>query len=128
MLRSVITALVIVIGVAIANPLESRGRISAAQVPSVGDPQQLKQTLLERMKREPPTYRGDNNIRLKWEWYDGVFRSYLFEKNNLVQEVSAGQPNLLRPQWVFRNVKVTFQDIFRLTSQDEDKLVPILAY
>ena len=98
MLRSVITALVIVIGVAIANPLESRGRISAAQVPSVGDPQQLKQTLLERMKREPPTYRGDNNIRLKWEWYNGLAQSYLFEKSNLLQEASAGQPNLLRPQ------------------------------
>jgi hypothetical protein len=128
MFRPTLMAMVILVVVAIANPFEPRGRISAAQLPSIGDPEQLKHTLLERMKREPPTYRGDNNIRLKWEWYDGVFRSYLFEKNNLVQEVSAAQPNLLRPQWVSRNVKVTFQDIFQLTSEADDKLVPILAY
>jgi len=124
-----ITAAVALLAIgAIANPFEPRGRISAAQLQSIGDPEQLKQTLLERMKREPPTYRGDNNIRLKWEWYDGISRSYLFEKNSLVQEASVGQPNVLRSQWVFRNVKVTFQDIFRLASQDDEKLVPILSY
>jgi hypothetical protein len=128
MFKSVVTAVVIIAIVAIVDPFESRRRISAAQLPSIGDPEQLKQTLLERMKREPPTYRGDNNIRLKWEWYNGVAASYLFEKGNLVQEASAGQPNVLRPQWVFRNVKVTFQEIFRLTSQDDEKLVPILSY
>jgi hypothetical protein len=128
MFRPILTAAVLVVVLGSAVPFEPRFRVSAAQSPGIGDPEQLKKTLLERMKREPPTYRGDNNLRLKWEWYDGMARSYLFEKNILVQEVSAGQPNLLRPQWVFRNIKVTFQDIFQLTSQDDDKLVPILSY
>jgi hypothetical protein len=128
MFKPILTATVIVVAFASAIPFGPRGRIRAAQLQGIGDPEQLKKTLLERMKREPPTYRGDNNLRLKWEWYDGVSRSYLFEKNTLVQEVSAGQPNLLRPQWVFRNIKVTFQDIFQLTSQDDDKLIPILSY
>jgi hypothetical protein len=52
----------------------------------------------------------------------------LFEKSQLVQEVSVGQPNLLRAQWVFRDVKVTFQDLYQLPSQADDKLVPILSY
>jgi len=128
MFNPTLGAPVILAIVAIATLFEPRGHISAAQLPSIGDPEQLKQTLLERMKREPPTYRGDNSIRLKWEWYDGLSRSYLFEKNNLVQEASAGQPNILRPQWVFRNVTVTFQDIFRLASQDDHRLIPVLSH
>jgi len=91
-------------------------------------PEQLKARLLERMVRLPPTYRGDNNARLKWEWYDGIVRSYLYEKSAIIEEVSADQGSLLRADYVFRGVKVTFQEIFKLTDKDDDKLVPILAH
>lgn len=91
-------------------------------------PEQLKERLLERMARMPPTYRGDNNARLKWEWYDGIARSYLYEKSAIIEEVSANQGSLLRTDYVFRGVKVTFQEIFKLTDKDDDKLVPILAH
>jgi hypothetical protein len=90
-------------------------------------PEELKRTMLERMVRLPPTYR-DNGARLKWEWYDGTARSYLFEKRAIVEEISAGQGSLLRSDYVFQGIKVTFQEIFRLTDADDDKLVPILSY
>lgn len=80
------------------------------------------------MVRLPPTYRGDNGSRLKWEWYDGIARSYLFEKNAIVEEVSASQGSLLRTDYVFQGVKITFQEIFQLTDKDGDKLVPVLSY
>ena len=95
---------------------------------SNGDPQQLKETILERTVRRQPTYRGDNDVRLKWEWWDGVSRSYFFERNALIREVSTGHPSVLRPQRVLRNVKVSFQEIYRLGDGDDDKLVPILSY
>ena len=65
----------------------------------------MKGTILERMVREQPTYRG-GGLRLEWDWWDGISRSYLSEKIAVVEEVSAGQPYLLRTRWVLRNVKV----------------------
>ena len=91
-------------------------------------PEQLKATMLERMVRLPPTYRGDGLARLKWEWYDGVARSYIFEKDAIIEEISAGHGSLLRSDYVFQGVKVTFQEIFQLTDKDDEKLVPILSY
>ena len=64
----------------VSHPDELRGGVSAAQLPSLGDPAQLKRTLLERMTREPATYRGDNNIRLKWEWYDWISQRCLLRR------------------------------------------------
>ena len=128
MFRTIQASGLALVMVATVAPMAPRGRVSAAQGPSLGDPVRLMQTVLERMTREPPTYRGDGDIRLKWEWWDGISRSYLFEKNQSVQEASVGQPNLLRPQWVFREIKVTFQDIYRLPPQADAKLVPILSF
>jgi hypothetical protein len=99
-----------------------------AQTASLGDPEQHKRTVLERLTRLPPTYRGDTPQRLKWEWYDGMCRSYEFEKKLLVEELSAQLGYLLREEYVFRNVKVTYQEIFQLTDKDDDKLVPVLSY
>jgi hypothetical protein len=128
MVKSLLRAVILLALVGAARPLVLAGQASNNQGPSIGDPEQYKRTMLERMKREPPTYRGDNGIRLKWEWYDGMSRSYLFEKLTLVEEVSTGQPHLLRPQWALRNIKVSFQDIFQLGDPDGDKLIPSLSY
>jgi hypothetical protein len=65
MSRAIQTAGLILVVVAITDPIAPSGRIAVAQGSSIGDPGQLMQTVLERMTREPPTYRGDNNIRLK---------------------------------------------------------------
>jgi hypothetical protein len=118
---------VVLLVAAMTSVLGWRGH-AATQESALGDPSRLMQTVLERMTREPPAYRGDANARLKWEWWDGMTRSYLFEKHEMVEEVSVGQPNELRPEWVFRNIKVTFQDIYRMPDQSDDKLVPILSY
>lgn len=124
MSRAIVTGgLIVVLGMT-GSGLRARG----AQDPSIEDPARLIQTVLERMTREPPAYRGDAGGRLKWEWWDGISRSYLFEKHQLLEEVTAGLPNEPRDEWVYRNVKVTFQDIFRMPPQSDDKLVPILSY
>ena len=88
------------------------------------------QTVLQRLKRHVPTTRGDRpgQIRIKWEWYDSVVGSYLFEKRNLAEELSAGEKFLLRQDWVFRDTRVTFQEIFGLGPSDDDKLLPILSH
>jgi len=127
MTRRARVAVIVLAGLAVSS-LPSSPSVSAAQASFDRDPQQLKGTLLERMKREPPSYRGDNNARIKWEWYDGTARSYLFEKSQLIQEMSADSPHLLRADWVFRDVKVTFQEVFQLESKDDEKLLPILSY
>ena len=124
MSRAIVTAsLVVVLGFA-SSGLRARG----AQEPAIEDPARLIQTVLERMTREPPAYRGDAGTRLKWEWWDGISRSYLFEKHQLLEEVTAGLPDEPRDEWVYRNVKVTFQDIFRMPPQSDDKLAPILSF
>jgi hypothetical protein len=128
MVKSLLTAVMLLALVGVALPLFLAGQASKDQAPALGDPQQYKRTMLERMRRAEPTYRGDNDMRLKWEWYDGMSRSYLFEKNAIVEEASTGQPHMLRPQWVLRNVKVSFQEIFQLSARDDEKLIPILSY
>jgi hypothetical protein len=124
MSRAIVTGgLIVILGIA-----TSEVRVNGVQEPSIGEPARLIQTVLERMTREPPAYRGDGGTRLKWEWWDGIWRSYLFEKHQLLEEVTAGLPNEPRDEWVYRNVKVTFQDVFRMPPQSDDKLAPILSY
>ena len=115
---------------ATASILTVGGRAASGQGRTSADVQQHKQTLLERMKRHKPTLRGDKpgQQRVKWEWYDSVVGSYQFEKNNLLAELSAGEKFLLRPQWVFNTMKMTFQELFDLSPEDDDKLLPILSH
>ena len=126
MVRHVVASMVFVL-VSAEHSTPMVAQTSAEQEASIGDPQQLKGTILERMVREQPTYRG-NGRRVKWEWWDGISRSYLFEKRAVLEEVETGQPYWLKTRWVLRNVKVSFQDIYRLGHGDDDKLVPILSY
>lgn len=89
-----------------------------------------KQTIFSRLKRDKPTYRGDKpgEMRMRWEWYDKVIRNYIYEKRLLIKELSANEKYELRPQWVFKDMKVTFQELFALGPEDDDKLVPILSH
>jgi len=115
---------------ATASILTVSGRAASGQGRTSADVQQHKQTLLERMKRHKPTLRGDKpgQQRVKWEWYDSVVGRFLFEKTNLLGELSAGEKFLLREQWVFNTMKVTFQELFDLSPEDDDKLLPILSH
>lgn len=88
-----------------------------------------KETILSRIQRDPVDFRGDkpNEMRLRWEWWMKVYSNYLYEKDFLVEELSAGEKYQLRPEWVFADMKVTFQDVFQLDAEHDDKLVPLLA-
>jgi hypothetical protein len=89
-----------------------------------------KQTILSRLKRDKVTYRGDKpgQIRIRWEWYDTVVRNYIFEKRILLRELSANEKHSLRPEWVYKDMKVTFEELFQLGPEDDDKLLPILSH
>lgn len=88
-----------------------------------------KKTILGRMKREPATFRGDKpgEIRVKWEWYGQVVRNYLYEKQALLTEIEGGEQYEVRPRWVYKDMKVTFEELFQLGAGNDDKLIPILA-
>jgi hypothetical protein len=89
-----------------------------------------KQTILSRVEREPLQTRGDKpgQIRLKWEWYNKIVASYQYEKRALVTEQSAGEKHEVRPGWVFKDMKVTFGELFQLGAEHDDKLMPIIAH
>jgi len=89
-----------------------------------------KETVLTRMEREPVTFRGDKpgQIRARWEWYDKLASNYRYEKAALTTELSAGEKFELRPRWVFKDMTVTFQEIFQLGPEHDDKLIPILSH
>ncbi len=89
-----------------------------------------KQTVLSRVEREPVTFRGDKpgQMRVKWEWYDKVVGNYLYEKQALVTELSAGEKFELRPRWIYKDMGMTFQDILALGPEHDDKLLPILSH
>jgi hypothetical protein len=74
-----------------------------------------KQAILSKVERPAPETRGDKpgQIRLKWEWYLKVVSSYRYEKQALVTQASAGEKHDVRPQWVFKDMKVTFGELFR---------------
>jgi hypothetical protein len=88
-----------------------------------------KQTILSRVTREAPATRGDKpgQIRFKWEWYDKIVNSYLYEKRALVTELSAGEKYDVRPGWVFQDMKVTFQELFQLGPEHDENLLPIIS-
>ena len=106
-----------------------------AQTPSTQELDQArvekhKQTILSRMKREKVTYRGDKpgEIRIGWEWWDRIAGNYIFEKQYLLAELDRDEKYELRPRWVFKDMKVTFQDLFQLGPEDDDKLAPIVSH
>jgi hypothetical protein len=108
-------------------PIDSTAQTPSAQTASRVAPEEFKATVLANMMREAPTYRDGDRKRLRWEWWDTVGRNYLFEKNMLFQEVSDDSPYRLRPEWVFRDVTITFQEIFELPESDDETLVPIIS-
>lgn len=86
----------------------------------------LKQTLLARVKRDKPAYRGDApGLRLKSEWVDDVADNYIFQRVVLLNELSVGEKHPLRATWAFKDMKVTFQEIFNLGPEDDEKLFPL---
>lgn len=90
----------------------------------------LKQTLLSRIKRDKVTYRGDKpgEIRIRWEWHNQVVNNYVYQKRLLLSELSANDKYEIRPIWAFKDMKVTYQEVFQLAAEDDDKLLPILAH
>ncbi len=105
----------------------------AAPASAQGDAERVaknKQTILSRVEREPLQTRGDKpgQIRLKWEWYNKIVASYQYEKRALVTEQSAGEKHEVRPGWIFKDMKVTFAELFQLGAEHDDKLVPIIAH
>jgi hypothetical protein len=81
------------------------------------------------MEREEVTFRGGKpgEMRVRWEWYDSVISRYRFEKRVLMNEKSAQEKYALRSRWVFMDMRVTFQELFALDSEHDDKLMPIIA-
>lgn len=100
--------------------------IAAQQVSDQERVAQNKQTILSRLKRDKVEYRGDApGQRVKWEWVDKVVSDYTYQKKLLAVEVSIGEKYEFRSTWVFKDMKVTFQDIFNLGPEDDDKLFPL---
>ena len=90
-----------------------------------------KSALLERLgqqRRPPIEYRGDRDgqQRIKWEWCKAVTERYLFVKELLLAEASVGREHSVREQWFFRDVTLTFQELFPLPPGHDDKLFPPL--
>ena len=85
-----------------------------------------KQTILSRMKRDKVEYRGaGTSFRIKSEWVDQVMSEYTYQKNVLLAEVNISEKYEMRPTWVLKNMKVTFQEIFNLGPEDDEKLFPL---
>lgn len=86
----------------------------------------VKQTILSRLVRDKVEYRGDpGKVRIKWEWANQVLANYVYQKSVAYREASAGEKYELRQLWVFKNMKVTFQEVFNLGAEDDDKLFPL---
>ena len=128
MVRQIVVASMVLVMAEVAHRIPGAAHSPTVQATSVGDPKEYKGTILERMVRTQPTYRGDDDARLKWEWWVGMSRSYLFEKNALVRKISLGHSSWLRPEWALQDVKVSFEEIYRLGDLNDDKLVPILSH
>lgn len=85
-----------------------------------------KQTILSRLKREQVEYRGSMpGLRFKSEWVDKVVRDYAHQKLVLAAELSAGEKYALSNRWIFKDMKVTFQELFSLGAEDDEKLLPL---
>ncbi len=86
----------------------------------------LKQTILSRIVRDKVEYRGDpGKVRIKWEWVNQVLANYVYQKSVVYRETSVGEKYDLRQLWVFKNMKITFQEVFNLSTEDDDKLFPL---
>jgi hypothetical protein len=110
----------------------SDGRLSGqttVAAPQVSDQERVarnKQTILSRLKRDTVEYRGDGpGLRVKSEWVDKVVREYTHQKLLLAGEQSMGERYELSPRWVFKDMKVTFQELFNLSAEDDEKLLPL---
>jgi len=97
-------------------------RAAARQVSDVERVAKNKQTILSRLKREPVEHRTN---RLKWEWVDEMIRDYMHQKLVLIGEQSVGERYELSPRWVFKDMKVTFQELFNLGAEEDDRLLPL---
>ncbi len=85
-----------------------------------------KQTLLSRLRREAVEYRGDGpGHRVKSEWVDKMVRDYVQQKLVIVGESSVGEKYEVSSRWVFKDMKVTFQELFGLGPEDDEKLLPL---
>ena len=111
-------------GVSGARPF---GRTAAAR--QVSDEERVarnKQTILSRLKREQVEYRGSMpGLRFKSEWVDQVIRDYAHQKLVLAAELSVGEKYTLSNRWIFKDMKVTFQELFNLKDEDDEKLLPL---
>ena len=97
------------------------------------DPERVaknKTLVLDRLTKRPPAFRGDKpgEIRLRWEWYNRTVSDYLYQKQVLVAQLSANEKYMLRAGWVYKDMKVTFEEILRLGADQDDLLVPVLAH
>lgn len=87
---------------------------------------QNKQSILSRMKRNKVEFRGDGaDARVKSEWVDEMVRDYSHQKLLVVGELSVMEKYELRSRWVFKDMKVTFQELFNLGPEDDEKLFPL---
>jgi hypothetical protein len=117
--RFLALGIVLAAGLAAAQPAAEEARL-----------QENKRIILSRMRRDPVAYRGDKpgDIRVRWEWWDKVINRYVYEKSALLREMSIGEKYVLREQWAFKDMQVTFQEVFQLPPEDDDKLVPIISH
>ena len=88
-----------------------------------------KQIIFSRLKRDPVKYRGEKpgEIRIHYLWYNKVVNDFLFEKNVLLEEASVGEKFAINENWFFKDMKITFQELFQLPASEDDKLLPILS-
>lgn len=102
------------------------GHTAAQQVSDQERVAKNKQMILSRVKRDKAEYRGDGSgLRVKSEWVDKVMREYHYQKHILMAEVSISEKYALRSTWVLKDMKVTFQEIFNLGPEDDEKLFPL---
>lgn len=102
------------------------GHTAARQVSDQERVAKYKQTILSRLKRDKVEYRGaGSGLRVKSEWVDQVMSEYHYQKQILLAEIAISEKYALRPTWVFRDMKVTFQEIFNLGPEDDERLFPL---
>ena len=121
----VVSALFVCSSASDAGPF---GRVAAA-ARQASDQERVarnKETILSRLKREKVEYRGDAaGLRFKSEWVDKIVRDYAHQKVVLAGELSAGEKYVLSDRWLFKDMKVTFQEVFNLGPEDDNKLLPL---
>lgn len=102
------------------------GHTAARQVSDQERVAKNKQTILSRLKRDKVEYRGaGSGLRVKSEWVDKVMSEYHYQKHLLLAEVSLSEKYAVRSTWVLKDMKVTFQEIFNLGPEDDERLFPL---